>query len=215
MQTFLDKLREYLFHFITSALIIFIVWGFLRYRDETARLNNQLYLAGKAAGHLVVSVPSKKPLVDRILGRPVLHTPPAVPPDKISHVIEVATSSNCPPVSIVVLKDGTAVSDSTGVTSIVIENYEHFQPKLGFRLAYLVYPRTAAYPASWDLGVHIHYWKFLGIRPDLTLASSTLGAGVSYNPKIWIFSNTYLAAGYVFKFNQHRETVYSSLSVKF
>lgn len=215
MQAFLDKLKEYFFHFIISALIIFIAWGFFRYRDETARLNNQLYLAGKSSGHLVMSQPPKKPLVDKILGRRVLRTPPAVAPDKIDHVIEVVTSSNCPPVSVVVLKDGTAVSDSTGVASITIENYEQFRPKLGIRLAFVATPRTAGFAASYEPGLHIHYWKLFRIQPDLLFTPTSVGAGMSYNPRTLFLTNTYFGVGYSHKFSEHRNTVYSSVSVKF
>lgn len=213
MQAFLDKIRQYLLHFIISALIIFIGWGFLRYRDETSRLNNQLYLASKTSG-LVFSKPAKKPLIDKILDRKVLVPPPSIPPDRIEKVVEIKTSSNCPPATITFLRDGSAVSNSSGVTSIVIEEYSR-QSKLGVRLAYVVYPRTASYPFSWDVGVHLHYWKAFRLQPDLTLATSSVGVGLSYNPRMWVLNNTYFGVGYAYKFREHRRTVYGSASVKF
>jgi hypothetical protein len=215
MSFLLGKLQEYVLHFCVSALIILGLVGILKYHNDIRNLNERLYLAGKSHNNLVVSSPPKKNIIDKVLDRKKLTPAPEVPSDQISSVAEIQQST-CAPVVITILKDGTIVTPSTGVVSIIVESYEHplYQNKLDLRIAGLTYPRMQQHPSDWDFALQVSYFHVWKLAPDLTLSGDFVGAGLSYGPNIKHFENFVVGIGYGYRWDENYWTPYAAASLR-
>lgn len=214
----LAKLKEYGLHFLVSCLIMLMIAGIIKYHNDTRNLNEQIYLAGKSHGTLIISKPPEKSILDKVLDKKKLHVSPNIPKDSISKVIEiVSTSTNCPNIDITVLKSGTVVSDSSGVAKIIVEDYENqiLGSKLDLRLASLIYPRQQGHALDWDLGLQISYWRVWKLYPEATAATDFIGLGLSYNPNIKHLQNLYFGVGYGYRWDDNYFTPYASGSLRF
>jgi hypothetical protein len=215
------KVKEYALHFFVSLVVILGIAGFATHLETVRQLNEQIYLISHANGKLVTSLPPKKSIVDRIIDKKVI--PPApVPLHDISKVVEIfptVQSSSCPVVVVTVLKDGTVVSNSPGITKILVEDYENefFGRDLMFRGAGLIYPGDKFHgnKVQGDFGVQVSYLRVWRFYPDLTLARHSFGGGISYHQDVWVFKNTYLGAGYAYHFEDGYWGPYADVSVRF
>lgn len=217
MTFLIGKLKEYLLHFAVSCLIILGILGIVKYHNDVRNLNEQIYLQSKAHNSLVISKPAPRSIIEKILDKKILPVSPDIPKNDISKVIEVKTSSNCPNVDVTVLKDGTVVSNSSGVTHILVEDYEHplYYNKLDLRLAGIFYPKTKSHNWDWDLGLQISYWHFWRLTPDLTVAPDFVGGGISYNPNIKHLENLDVGIGYGYRFDWGEALPYAAGSLRF
>lgn len=212
------KLKEYTLHFVISLAVILGLGGFATHLESVRQLNEQIYLISHAKGKIVTSLPPKKSIVDHIIDKKVI--PPApVPLHEISKVVEIVQTSSCPIVVITVLKDGTVVSNSPGITKILVEDYENefFGHDLMFRGAGLIYPGDKFHNSKvqGDFGIQVSYLRIWRFTPDVTIARHSFGGGVSYHQPMWVIKNSYLGAGYVYHFEYGYWGPYADVSVRF
>jgi hypothetical protein len=212
------KLKQYSLHFFVSLVIILGLAGFATHLEDVRQLNEQIYLISHSQGKLVVSLPPKKSIVDRIIDKKVI--PPApVPTNTIHSVVEVVqTSTACPPVVITLLKDGTVVSNSPGITKILVEDYTQsfFGNELMLRGAGLIYPGDRFHNSKiqGDWGVQVSYMRVWRLYPDVTLARHTLGLGLSYRQDTGLFKYIYVGGGYGYHFEDGYWGPYASVSAR-
>lgn len=213
----LGKLKEFGAHFLASCLIILLIAGAIKYHNDTRNLNEQIYLQSKSHGKLVIAKTPEKNLLDKVLGKKKIHVSPDIPKKDISKAISVVSSTDCPAIDITVLKNGQVVSDSTGVTKILIEDYENsiLGSKLDLRLTAIAYPKQPERESDWDLGLQISYWKVWHLYPDVTLARDFIGTGVSYRPELKYLENLMFGVGYGYRWDKGYWTPYASGSLRF
>jgi hypothetical protein len=217
LTTLWANIKTYAEHFILVLLLVLGLYGFIRHEITVRELNEKLYQLSKANGSLIISTPPKKSIVDHIIDKKVLPVAP-VPKGQISEVVAVVEkSTGCPAIGLTILKNGDVVSNSPGVSTILVENYadNFFGTDLQLRGAGLLYAGEKGYKVSGDAAIQASYWRIWRLYPDATVGLHSIGGGISYHHAWGIFKNTYGGLGYSYHWNEGYWGPYASASLRF